>query len=156
MNPMHAAIRKRLGHNSQPPEAGHSGPRESAGPDHAPEHAEGGADLHGFVAGLSDQEKSKLKSILSSDQNAQKIAQGAPSSEEQGKIAEAMEGESEMHGLEASQDAGHGISEDESDEIGKSMLDSRHIRGMATEKPKNLGERAKQYIASKLKAKGKI
>lgn len=155
MNPMHAAIRSRLGkHSPAPDDAQPMHP--AAGADHTADHAESGKDLHGFVAGLSHDEKSKLKSILNdSSQNTQAIAKGGPSSEEQGKIAQAMAQENQMNALDEASEH-EGISEDQSDEIGKSMLDSRHINGMATEKPKNLGERAKQYIAAKLKAKGKI
>lgn len=150
MNPMHAAIKQRLGKGAAPE---HSAP--------APSHegAPGGHvqhDLHGFVGSLSDEEKAQLKSILHSDQgNTQSIAKGGPSTEEQSKIADAIAEENQENMLDAGQHGG-GLSEDESDEIGKSMLDSRHLRGQATEKPKNLSERAKQYIAGKLKAKGKI
>lgn len=138
--------------------------------DHAPEHqgmnTESAAeeqgeqkDLHGFVAGLSHEDKGKLKQILaqhSSDKSMQ-IAKGGSSSEEDAKVSDAMAKEKQMEMLEDSNMAqSPGIGEDESDDIAKSMLDSRHMRGMATEKPRNLGDRMKQSLASKLKSKGKI
>lgn len=111
-------------------------------------------DLHGLVASLSDSEKTNLKALLHSDgAGAEKIAKGSPSSEEQGHIQDAMTKENGMNQLE-SDDESH---EDFSDNIAKSMLDSRHLGGNPpTGKPRNLGERMKMNLASNLKAKGKI
>ncbi len=154
MNPMMAAIRKRK-----------SGGDGLMG-DHSASHSSSvdngdgqGKDLHGLVASLSPNEKESLKVILAKDHgmDAQAIAKGAPSAEEHAKIAQASARESQANALDEAQEAEDpGIGEDQSDEIGKSMLDSRHLRGMANDKPKNLGDRVKQSIAAKLKAKGKI
>lgn len=116
-----------------------------------------GKDLHGLVASLNPHEKQSLIAILEQDNghDAMAIAKGAPSKEEHGKIAQASAKEQSQNTAEEASEPGE-IGEAQSDDIGKSMLDSRHIRGMATEKPRNLGDRVKQTIASKLKAKGKI
>lgn len=155
MDAMHAALKKRQGKGLM----AHS--------DHMPEHQgmntemqdDQGKDLHGLVASLSHEEKGKLKQILSQDQNnkSMQIAKGGPSSEEDAAVSNKMAKENKMEQLEDTNEAGSaGIGEDESDDIAKSMLDSRHMRGMANEKPRNLGERMKQGLASKLKSKGKI
>lgn len=107
--------------------------------------------LHSFVSGLSDDQKNKLQMILEkSGHDEQKIAQGHPSSEERGKIAEQMSLEGGAPEIEAQEP------DDESDEIGKSMLDSKFTGGNPPTKPRNLGERVKMAISSKLKAKGKL
>ncbi len=148
MNPMMSAIKNRMS------KGGGEGLMEN---DHAPSHDAGNTkDLHGFVESLNDHDKMKLKSILNdSGKTAQAIMTGAPSSEEKEQIAEQSDKDSQRQTLTEMSDVDQ-MPEDQSDEIGKSMLDSRHLRGMATEKPKNLGDRVKQSIASKLKAKGKI
>lgn len=127
---------------------------------HPSQHAaEGDKDLPGFVASLSEHEKHSLKQMLDKNpSSALNIAKGEPSKEEQAKIEQqsAKDMNEEMQELEAMPAKGS-VPENESDEIGKSMLDSRHMRGMAVnDKPRNLGERVKQSIAAKLKAKGKI
>ncbi len=154
MNPMMAAIKKR--------KSGDGGMMGDHGATHpsAIDHGDGeGKDLHGLVASLSDHEKSSLKTILDKDQssNGMDIAKGNPSKQEHQKIAQASAQEDQENALEeASESPSQEIGEEQSDDIAKSMLDSRHMRGMATEKPRNLGERMKQSIAAKLKSKGKI
>ncbi len=148
MNPMHAAIRsKRMSGHSAPMSESEMAPQSA--PAHGPgAHDEPGKDLHGFVASLSGHEKMQLKGILDQGAKPNAIASGEPSSEEQGKIQQ----------MASNQDQG-GLSlpEDESDEIGKSMLDSRFKNGsMDGKQPRNLGERVKMAIAGKLKSKGKI
>ncbi len=147
MDPMHAAIRKRKS-------GGMLGDHQAS---HESVHADvgDGKDLHGLVAGLSDHEKGRLQEILSKDAS-QGIAQGNPSTEEKGKIAQASAEENQENALEESQEASGQLPPDESDEIAKSMLDSRNLRGTASDKPRNLGERMKMSLANKLKAKGKI
>jgi len=127
-------------------------------------------DLHGFVASLAPHEKTALKGILDNDSgsNSQAIAKGGASKEEQGKIAQASAKENAQNAAEENEDLESvgapihpgvpgQLSADEHDDIGKSMLDSAQLRGTApNNKPRNLGERVKQSIASKLKAKGKI
>ncbi len=161
MSAMLAAIKKR-----QQAGASVMGDHQDTG--HQAEHvqddpamnANHGADLHGLVKSLSESEKHSLRTILEKDKtggDGQNIAKGAPSKEEQGKIAQASQQENQENALEeASETKGQEMDEDKSDEIAKSMLDSRHLRGMATEKPRNLGERMKQGLAAKLKSKGKI
>lgn len=152
MNPMMAAIQKRKSGESL------MGDHSAS---HMSEHADVGAgkDLHGMVASLSPHEKEALRGILDKDKGAggMDISKGLPSKEEHAKIAQASAKEDNQNMLEESQETPSAeMSEDQSDDIAKSMLDSRHMRGMATEKPRNLGERMKQHLASKLKAKGKI
>lgn len=126
---------------------------------HKAEHAidpETQKDLHGLVAGLSEGEKHSLKQILDSQKtDGQAIAKGGASTEEQGKINDAMAQENQENSLEEQEENGQ-MSPDKSDQIAMSMLDTRHKNGMATEKPRNLGERMKQSLAGKLKAKGKL
>lgn len=161
MNPMMAAIKKRK-----------SGGEGLMG-DHAASHASaadhgdgqpkesvphGTNDLHSFVASLAPHEKTALKGILDkeSGNDSQAIAKGQPSQEEHGKIAQASAKEDQANALEESQESPQ-EEMSESDEIGKSMLDSSHLRGTnPMNKPRNLGERVKQSIATKLKGKGKI
>lgn len=154
MNPMMAAIKKRKS-GGDGLMGDHSAVHQSS-----VDHGDGqGKDLHGLVASLSPHEKESLKVMLDKDSgaDAMAIAKGAPSKEEHSKIAQASAQESKANALEEAQETPQAeLAEDQSDEIGKSMLDSRHLRGMATEKPKNLGDRVKQSIASKLKSKGKI
>lgn len=130
---------------------------------HASEHTEDAdKDLHGIAQSLDDGQKSKLHSILSTQLNGKgNIAKGDPSSEEQGHIAEASQEEKKTNLLskanEDSNDEHPVMSDVDSDEIGKSMLDSRHLGGNPpTGKPRNLGERMKMTVMNKLKAKGKI
>lgn len=160
MSAMMAAIKKR-----KMAGAGLMGDHQDA--THPGEHvndADQGKDLHGLVSSLSESEKHSLRTILEKDKvggNAQAIAKGAPSTEEQGKIAQASAKENQTNALEEAEEqedgpSGH-LPQDQSDEIAKSMLDSSHLRGTAsTSNPRNLGERMKQSVAAKLKAKGKI
>lgn len=112
-------------------------------------------DLHGFVAGLSEGDKHQLKSILANDatggKNEQHIAKGGASTEEQSKIEGSMAEENKETGLEEEQE--HGISGNQSDDIAKSMLDSRSAN---ITQPRNLSERVKMSLSNKLKGKGKI
>lgn len=142
MNGMLAAIKnKRKGQEGDHQDMGH-------GSQHADDKEK---DLHGFVESLNDHEKGKLKSILAQDGNAQGIAQGDPSTEERGKIQDAMGKENQMNALEEQDEPV------DSDAIGKSMLDSKYMgSNPPTDKPRNLGERVKMGIAAKLKSKGKI
>lgn len=147
-NPMMAALKSRRGGLMS-----HEGQHVEQPSD------EGGKDLHGLVASLNPHEKEALKSILDKDkgQNGMAVSKGEPSSQEHKKIAEASAQEQTRQSAEEASEQGEGqIDPNDSDEIAKSMLDSRHMRGMATEKPRNLGERMKQSLTSKLKAKGKI
>ncbi len=125
---------------------------------HGADHADvgEGTDLHGLVAGLSEQEKHTLKGILDTNSTgAQAIAKGDPSTQEKAKIAEQSGKENQLADLEEGQESGE-MPEDQSDEIAKSMLDNRNKSGPMTDKPRNLGDRMKQYVSGKLKAKGKI
>lgn len=148
MNAMLSAIKKKRGAGDHAPTHENM---ESMSHDSKEGH-DGSKDMMSLVASLSDKEKYDLKCVLDGHMASddKKIAQGAPSSEEKMKVSEQMNKQNEE--LEE----GPGLGEDESDDIAKSMLDSRHMRGMATEKPRNLGERMKQSLASKLKMKGKI
>lgn len=154
MDPMHAAIKKRRGLIGDHQSMSHPSQHVDEQPADQPQ---GGKDLHGIVASLNDSEKSQLKNILSGD-NTQAIQKGGPSSEERGKIAQESSKQNQMQDMEdMSDDRGNAVDPIDSDEIAKSMLDSRHMGSNApTGKPRNLGERMKMGIASKLKAKGKI
>lgn len=119
--------------------------------------------IQGLIEQLSPAQIEQLKAMLgggSPDANSNDVSMGInkgnPSKQEQMKIAAAASEENEQNALEEANAPTTEISEEQSDEIAKSMLDSRHMRGMATEKPRNLGERMKQSLASKLKMKGKI
>ncbi len=148
MNPMMAAIKKRkAGGGAQ------EGDHQDMG--HGSLHADDKQkDLHGLVASLSPDEKHSLKTILNSDKGSQEIAKGGASTEEKGKIQAAMDEENSESALEEQNEQQPGQS---SDDIALSMLDSRHTgANPPTEKPRNLGERMKMSLASKLKGKGKI
>lgn len=122
---------------------------------HPSQHADDNSkDLHGLVESLNPHEKDKLKTILANDgKNEQSIPKGGASSDEQAKIQDAMSKENNESSLEESQEQSFG---DHEDDIAKSMLDSRHLGGNPPTNPRNLGERMKINLASKLKAKGKI
>lgn len=124
------------------------------------EDADKDQDLHGIVSSLNDDQKGKLHSILSSHLSGKnEISKGSPSSEEQSKIADESQKENHENSLEAAEsgNGGDGSVSAESDAIGKSLLDSRHLgANPPTGKPRNLGERMKMGVMNKLKAKGKI
>lgn len=140
MNPMAAAINKRrMGSDDQSPKGLM---QDQAGSQ--PESEDGNVDLQGLVESLSDDQKAELMGVLQdnmSDNSAQ-VAKGDPSQAEKQEVLQRADGE--------------GISEDESDDIGASMLDSKYKSGAPEMKPRNLGERVKMTIANKLKGKGKI
>lgn len=125
---------------------------------HGSEHADDKQkDLHGFVASLSDGDKHQLKSILAKDgggKNEQHIAKGGASTEEQGKIQDAIGKENQNSDLEEAQEGK--MSPNDSDDIAKSMLDSRSLGSNPITQPRNLGERMRMSLASKLKSKGKV
>ena len=147
MSAMLAAIKKRK--EASPPQEG--GDHQHMG--HAAQHADDPKDLHGLVASLSSSEKHNLKSILDNDKGAMAINKGEPSSEEKGKIEAAIGEENQESSLEEQQES----PSHDSDEIARSMLDSRHLGSNPPQgKPRNLGERMKMSLASKLKGKGKI
>ncbi len=151
MNAMIAAIQKRKAQGTAV-EGDHQGATHQGTAEDAQK------DLHGLVASLSDHEKGQLKQILHADggKNDMAIAKGGASSEEQGKIGESIDEENKENALEEHSEA-HGGDGIDSDAIGKSMLDSRHMGGNApTGKPRNLNDRMQQYTAGKLKAKGKL
>lgn len=151
MDAMFAAIRKRQGKGVL------NGDHMAT---HGSDHADvgGDKDLHGLVAGLSEDEKHTLKNILAKDSGDQQaVAKGEPSSEEKSKIA-ARASEENAQNVLRDEDTVHDgtVSEDQSDEIAKSMLDNRNKSGPMADKPRNLGDRMKQSLAGKLKMKGKI
>ena len=154
MDPMMAAIKKKragmvgdhdMGHDAQhvddphmnKPPAGH------------------GSGLHEFVAGLNDQQKSDLKSILDkSGSGASEIQKGGPSTHEKQLIAKEAQAENESNQMEQAEHE-QGPDYDE-DEIASSMLDHNSKNAAPGQKPRNLGERMRFGLASKLKTKGKI
>ncbi len=149
MNPMMAAIKKRKA-------SGDAAQGDHQDMVHGSEHADDKQkDLHGFVASLSEGDKHQLKGILAKDatggKNEQHIAKGGASTEEQSKIEGTMAEENKETDLEEQQE--HGVSANQSDDIAKSMLDSRSA---SITQPRNLSERMKMSLASKLKGKGKI
>lgn len=155
MDPMYSAIKKKRGLIGDHQGSGHMSQHVSDDTNKSQDH--GSKDLHGLVASLSDSEKHQLKGMLNSD-NTQAIMKGGPSSDEKGKIAQESSKQDRENDMEQmSDDHGNAVDPVDSDEIAKSMLDSRHMGSNApTGKPRNLGERMKMGLASKLKAKGKI
>jgi len=154
MNAMIAAIKKRKA-------GGLATEGDHQDMTHGSEHADDKQkDLHGFVASLSDGDKHQLKSILAKDstggKNEQHIAKGGASTEEQGKIQDAMAKGNKEADLDENEEHDAGISSSQSDDIGKSMLDSRSMGANPITQPRNLGERMRMNLASKLKGKGKI
>jgi hypothetical protein len=129
---------------------------------HPSEHADDKTkDLHSFVASLSEGDKHQLKGILAKDGSAGKnemaIAKGGASTEEQGKIADAMAKGNKESDLEEQDEKDSGMmSSSDSDDIAKSLLDSRSMGANPITQPRNLSERVKMSLASKLKNKGKI
>ncbi len=124
---------------------------------HGSLHAEDAdKDLHGLVASLSDGQKSKLKGILDSHvDKSMQIAKGGSSSEEDGKVKSAIHKENDETALEEKEE--HDSGNLDSDDLAKSMLDSKHLNGSApVAPPRNLGERMKMSLAAKLKGKGKL
>lgn len=138
-----AVKKKRLGSGMSLPE-GHG------------EHEEGGKDLLGLVASLSPEERMKMKDILHASDNSSDVEKGDPSSEEHGKINQAMQREAQTDQAESMNEPGQEVSDDESDDIGASMLDSKYRNGPIEGKPRGLGDRVKNSIATKLKEKGKL
>lgn len=163
MNPMADALKKkRMGLVDMSAPEGHMD---------GSDEGHGGKDLLGMVASLSEQERGKLKDILSAagTGNEQGIAKGDPSSEEQMKIQQQVgldkakvqasdnsgaEPGDEAAEAEVNPDPAH--QSDQSDDIAKSMLDSKYNNGPITAPPRNLGERMKNAVATKLKGKGKL
>jgi hypothetical protein len=120
--------------------------RMSAMPDdQAP--SEEGKDLTALVAALSDDEKAQLLALLTGEERSLEISKGDASTEEQGKVDQAI----------AREDANN-ASDDEpdSDDIAMSMIDRKDMLADPNKKPMNLGERARMQAASKLKQKGKL
>lgn len=143
MNPMSDAIRKKR-----------SGSVDMNIPD-APEES-GSKNLLGLVASMSDEDRAKLKDILAASEgsNEADVEKGAPTKGEHAAIHEKMEADSEEHEAEENSEPGQEAS---SDEIGRSMLDSRFNKGTPEGmQPRGLSDRVKFGIADKLKAKGKL
>lgn len=158
MDAMYSAIKKRRGLIGDHQSMGHSSQHVADDTNKGEKKMDEGKNLHAFVAALNDHEKGQLKDILGGNDKTMEIMKGAPSSEERSKISAASSAENARNEAEESS-GGHGNAVDpiDSDEIAKSMLDSRHMGSNApTGKPRNLGERMKMGIAAKLKAKGKI
>ncbi len=115
-------------------------------------------DMHSLVKSLDEGQKSTLKTLLQADAaDTSKIAKGGPSTEEKGHIQDAITKENGTNQLEESQEDSSGSAVHDSDDIAKSMLDSKHLGdNPPVGKPRNLGERMKMSLAAKLKGKGKI
>lgn len=110
--------------------------------------AEETSPMQMLVAKLSPEDKEELMSLLQAGQestSAEAIEDGAPTSEEKGKIE-----------AKIMADGGDEMGEDDSDDIQASMVDSRFKNAGDDIEPRNLGERAKLYAAKRLKAKGKM
>jgi hypothetical protein len=108
-------------------------------------------DMKSFVDQMDDAQKQELLALLTESiggeegASAEGVEKGEPSPKEKQLIAQKSEEE------------GEGLPEEESDNIAMSMID-RQAERMNEQggKPRNLSERAKMYMASKLKQKGKI
>lgn len=156
-NPMLAAINKRKS-------GGMTKMGDHQDMSHPSEHSED-ADmdntqkLHDFVSSLSEGDKSHLKTILDKSNNtAQEIAKGGPSTEEKAAVEKTMKTNNQR--TQMAEDEEHEDASGphiDSDEIGKSMLDSRFTSGNTPNvQPKSLGDRVKMDIYNKLKGKGKV
>lgn len=140
MNPMADAIRKKR-----------AGSVDMSTPE-APEQA-GSKNLLGLVASMSDEDRATLKDILAASEGAKSsdIEKGAAGKDEQMAVAGKMAEDSAEH------EAEEGEEPVDSDEIGRSMLDSRLAKGVPEgAQPRGLSDRVKFGIADKLKAKGKL
>lgn len=153
MNPMMAAIKKKKGMMGDH-DMGHDGLHATDDPHMSKPSAAGHGKLHEFVAGLNDNEKGQLKTLLDkSAQGAQEIAKGGPSSHEKQLISQEASAEGETNAMEQSE---HDQPGGDSDDIAMSMLDHNSKNVQPGQKPRNLGERMKFDLASKLKTKGKL
>jgi hypothetical protein len=148
MNPMLHALKNRKAADKQDVPQDHKTENVHKGGDHT-------TDLHAFVKALSPDQKDKLHAMLGQDKasNADAIAKGAPSKEEQGKIAQAAQQENAEEALE--QNEGPHDQQVDSDQIAMGMLDSR-FKNNAPSRPRNLHERVQSNISKDLKSKGKI
>lgn len=120
--------------------------------DHAPMQEEmaaesgGGVDMKSLVQALSPEQKSQLLSLLV----GQGKSEGSGPTPE--KIEEGAMGPGEAEEIEESLGEGH----ETEDEIAESFLaNSDKMRAEAGDKPRNLSERVKFGLATKLKNKGK-
>lgn len=113
--------------------------------------------MAGLVDALSEDQKQQLLAMLVKDQasgpaeagDTESIAKGAPGPGEMEALADEAEGE----GIGMA-DLGEG--HESEDEIAESMISSADkMRADKGVKPRNLGERVKVGLASKLKQKGK-
>ncbi len=139
MNPMLSALKNRR--SGQPEEQQTGGGSTDA------------KSLHDFVKQLGPEDKEVLQALLSKDSaNAEQIAKGAPSKQEQMKIAEQSQAEQAEESMEETAGAESDV---DSDEIAMGMLDTR-FKNAAPSRPRNLHERVQTNMAKDLKAKGKI
>ena len=146
MNPMADAIRKKR-----------TGSVDMSIPD-APEES-GAKNLLGLVASMSDEDRATLKSILdaSAGTKASDIEKGAPGKGEAMAVAGKIASDDAEHEAEESAEEEGDEGAVDSDEIGRSMLDSRLAKGVPEgAQPRGLSDRVKFGIADKLKAKGKL
>jgi hypothetical protein len=139
MDAMHSAIKgRRGGMLNEHEENAHQMPKES----------QGEGDMQGLVESLSDEQKAQLMGLLQQDMS-EKPADGpalekgsAGPGEEQEVAQMAMEDQGDEHESE--------------DEIMESMISSADKGRVEQDvKPRNLAERMKMNLASKLKGKGK-
>lgn len=115
---------------------------------------EGSSSVKELLMSLGEDEKEELKMLLMADEEktpSNKVQMGEPSSEEKAKIDTMMAAEEMSDEAEDEMDGAV-----DSDEIAMGMLDSRFKNADPSMKPRNLSERVKMSMASKLKAKGKI
>lgn len=140
---MDALKKKRMGDMGTPGLISESGGADS----------DSGGGMHDLVQSLSPEQKQELMQLLTKDagskgSDSSQIAKGAPSDEERSKIEARMGDEN---------DGSVPDSDDESDEIGMSMLSSADKAQAGVERPsRSLGDRVRMNLASKLKSKGKL
>lgn len=104
----------------------------------------GGVDMKSLVQALSPEQKNQLLSLL--------VGQGKSEGPTPDKIEEGAMGPGEAEEIEESLGDGH----ESEDEIAESFLaSSDKMRAEAGDKPRNLSERVKFGLATKLKNKGK-
>ncbi len=113
----------------------------------APPQKGGGMNMQSLVSALSDDQKSQLLSLLVAGDKGQSPAPKDPMAIEKGGMGPGEESE-----IEDSLGDGH----ESEDDLAESMISSSDkMRSANGDKPRNLSERMKFDLASKLKNKGK-
>lgn len=141
MDAMYSAIKgRRGGLLNDHEENAHQMPEEQGAP-------KGGGDMQGLVESLSPEQKSQLLALLVQEQ----APEGEAKPNDAAAIQKGEMGPGEMAELDAEAGEGHESEEEIMESMISSADKSRVDQGA---KPRNLGERVKMSLASKLKKKG--